>query len=225
MRKGIVVLAVGALALSAYVSAYAEQDVSEFTVARVKYAGGGDWYGDPSSLPNLIRGLQERTRVRVADKEKVVEISDSDLFSYPFIYMTGHEQIKLSEQEVVRLRKYLVQGGFLWCDDNYGFDEYFRREMARVFPDTQWQSVQRNHPIYHCYYDLKDGLPKIHEHHGGPPQGWALYDKNGRMMVYYTYNTDIGDGLEDADVHHDPPEKREKALRMAINVVIYALTH
>ena len=213
------------LAAGLLVFAMGAEDVSEFTIARVKYGGGGDWYGDPSSLPNLIEGLHARTPVRVADKEKVVELSDTDLFSYPFIYMTGHEQIKLTDPEVERLRRYLEQGGFLWCDDNYGFDEYFRREMTRVFPDLSWQPVQRNHPIYHCYYDLPDGLPKIHEHHGGPPQGKALLDKNGRMMVYYTYNTDIGDGLEDEDVHNDPPENREKAMRMAINIVTYALMH
>lgn len=202
-----------------------EKDASVLTIARVKYGGGGDWYCDPSSLPNLIRGLSERTPVRVAEREKVVQLSDADLFSYPFIYISGHEQIKLTEEEVVRLRRYLLRGGFLWCDDNYGLDEYFRREMARVFPDLHWKPVERNHPIYHCYYTLPDGLPKIHEHHGGPPQGLALYDENGRMMVYYTYNTDIGDGLEDAEVHNDPPENRELAMRMAVNIVIYALTH
>ncbi len=203
----------------------ADRDPSVVTICRVKYGGGGDWYGNPSSLPNLIRGLQERTPVRVADKEKVVQLSDADLFSYPLLYLNGHEQVKFTEEEVTRLRRYLERGGFLWGDDNYGMDEYFRRELARVFPDLEWKPVERNHAIYHCYYDLPEGCPKIHEHHGGPPQPLALYNKDGRMMVFYTFNTDIGDGLEDADVHHDPDVNREKAMRMAINVVVYALTH
>ncbi|MBE7560787.1 DUF4159 domain-containing protein [bacterium] len=219
---------IGILGLALILAAGAAEDgrdPSTLVIARVKYGGGGDWYCDPSSLPNLIRGLRERTPVRVAEREKVVQLSDADLFSHPFIYLSGHEQIKLTDEEVSRLRRYLLRGGFLWCDDNYGLDEYFRSEMARVFPDLDWKPVEKNHAIYHCYYDLPDGLPKIHEHHGGPPQGLALYDEDGRMMVYYTYNTDIGDGLEDAEVHRDPDVNREKAMRMAINIVIYALTH
>jgi Domain of unknown function (DUF4159) len=221
--------------LLATASLDARQDKTVFTLARVKYGGGGDWYADPSSLPNLIRGLKERTRVRIANKVKVLELSDANLFSYPFLYMTGHEQIKLTPQEVDRLRRYLLRGGFLWCDDNYGFDQYFRREMARVFPDSQWRELAsprmergklvRGHSIYHCYYDMRKGLPKIHEHDGEPPRGYGLFDKNGRLMVYYTFSSDIGDGLEDFDVHKDPPVKREAAMRMAINIITYALTH
>jgi len=202
----------------------AEKEEAGFTVARIRYDGGGDWYADPSSLPNLLQGLRERTRIRVQSREARVEILDEELFRHPFLYMTGHGRIALSPAERERLRYHLAHGGFLWADDNYGMDEHFRREIRAVFPEAELEELPFDHPIYHSFYDFPEGLPKIHEHDGQPPRGFGIHH-DGRLVVFYTYETDIGDGLEDEDVHGDPPEKREAALRMAINIVSYALTH
>jgi hypothetical protein len=155
--------------------------------------------------------------------EAQVAILDESLYDYPLVYMNGHGQVRLTEGEIGRLRQYLTQGGFLWGDDNYGMDASFRAAMRQIFPDRVLVEVPFDHPIYHAFYDFDNGPPKIHEHDGKPPQGFGIFDQ-GRLVVFYTYESDIGDGLEDADVHQDPPEKREEALRMAINVVLYALT-
>ncbi len=195
-----------------------------FVIGRVKYTGGGDWYSNPSSLPNMMKAVSERVGIPAAVEERRVSLLDPELFETPFLYMNGHGTVRFSQEEAERLRYYLRHGGFLWADDNYGMDESFRPEMRKVFPDAEWVELPHGHEIYHCYYELSGGLPKIHEHHGGPPRGYAIF-QDGRMAVYYTYNTDIGDGTEDADVHNDPPEKREAAMRMAMNVVVYALTH
>ena len=196
-----------------------------FVVARLKYDGGGDWYSNPSSLPNLARALRDRTPVRVDRLDEArVSLTDEDLFNYPFLYMNGHGNVHFSDSEVDRLRRYLVAGGFLFADDNYGMDESFRRELSRVFPDRELVEVPFEHPIYHSFYSFPGGPPKIHEHDGRLPQGFGIFD-GSRLVVFYTYEADIGDGLEDPEVHHDPPEKREAAMRMAINVAVYALTH
>ena len=197
---------------------------SAFTVARIKYGGGGDWYSDPTSLPNLLEGLRNRTNLLVLEREAQVEILDEELFHFPFLYMTGHGEVRFSTAEVERLRYHLVHGGFLWADDNYGMDEHFRREIRKVFPGDELVEVPFDHPVYHSPYDFPKGLPKIHEHDGGSPRGYGIFH-DGRLVVFYTYNTDIGDGLEDAEVHDDPAEKREAALRMAINIVRFAVTH
>lgn len=194
-------------------------------LARLKYDGGGDWYNGPSSMPNLARALRERTPVVVERLDEArVSLGDPDLFNYPFLYMNGHGNVRLSEQEVDRLRSYLLGGGFLFANDDYGMDPSFRREIARVFPDRKLTAVPFDHPIYHSFYSFPRGLPKIHEHDNKVPQGLGLFDGD-RLMVFYAYETDIGDGLDDADVHRDPPEKREAAMRMAVNIVMYALTH
>ncbi len=200
------------------------EEGSAFTVARIKYGGGGDWYSDPTSLPNLLEGLRNRTNLIVRDREAQVEILDEELFHFPFLYMTGHGAVRFSAAEVERLRYHLVHGGFLWADDNYGMDEHFRREIRKVFPGDELVEVPFDHPIYHSPYDFPKGLPKIHEHDGGPPRGYGIFH-DGRLVVFYTYETDIGDGLEDAEVHGDPAEKREAALRMAINIVRFVVTH
>jgi hypothetical protein len=192
--------------------------------AHLKYGGGGDWYGDATSLRNLARGLEERTTIPVArEREENVAPLDEELFDYPFLFMNGHGTVRLTDAEAQRLRSYLLGGGFLFADDDYGMDPTFRLTMRQVFPDHPLVEVPFDHAIYHAFYDFPNGPPKIHEHDGKPPQGFGIFDR-GRLIVFYTYETDIGDGLEDADVHHDPPEKREAALRMAINVVVYALT-
>jgi hypothetical protein len=195
-----------------------------FSIARVQYGGGGDWYSDPSSLPNLLRAAHEWAHLDVAPRESVVRLTDPELFSFPYLYMTGHGNASLSPAEVGRLRRYLVAGGFLHADDNYGMDQSFRREMAKVFPDKELEEVPFDHDVYAWPFRFPAGLPKIHEHHGGPPAGLGYFHE-GRLVVFYSYNTDLGDGWEDPEVHGDPPEKREAALRMGVNLLCYALTH
>ncbi|MEO0129949.1 MAG: DUF4159 domain-containing protein [candidate division WOR-3 bacterium] len=195
----------------------------DFTIARLKYGGGGDWYCDPSSLPNLLKAITERTNIRAAPKEVVIELTNPDLYKYPYLYITGHGNVKFTDEEIKILRNYLINGGFLHADDCYGMDSSFRKEMARVFPDSPLIELPFDHPIYHSFYDFPDGLPKIHEHDNKPPQGFGIF-YNNRLVVFYSYETDLGDGWEDPDIHNDPPEKREQALKMGINIVVYALT-
>lgn len=197
-------------------------DKNNLTICRVKYSGGGDWYSDPSSLPNLLAFIDENTDVVISLTEARASLEDEDLFGYPYLYLTGHGNIKLSEKEIIRMRSYLLGGGFLHADDNYGMDKAFRREMKRVFPDKDWVELPFHHPIYHVMYDFPHGLPKIHEHDGKPPQGLGLFDGD-RLMVFYTYETDLGDGWEDPEVHHDPQEKRLAALKMGTNIFLFAL--
>lgn len=204
--------------------ARADDGARAFTVAQLKYRGGGDWYANPTALPNLLAAIRSRTDLDVADRPANVAPDDEELFLYPFVHMTGHGKVAFSDAEVSALREYFERGGFLWADDNYGMDEHFRREIRAVFPEAELEELPFDHPIYHSFYDFPEGLPKIHEHDGQPPRGFGIHH-DGRLVVFYTYETDIGDGLEDEDVHGDPPEKREAALRMAINIVSYALTH
>jgi hypothetical protein len=201
----------------------AQQD-EKFTIARLKYGGGGDWYYGQTQILNLLKGLNERTNVDAAKKQEVIELTDKKLYSYPFIYMTGHGNVAFTEEEVKALRLYLIRGGFLWANDDYGMDKSFRREMKRIFPDKDLVEVPFDHKIYHSYYDFPNGVPKIHEHDAKPPKGYGIFHE-GRIVVFYDYESDIADGLEDPEVHNDPPEKREQALRMAINMVIYTLTN
>ena len=214
------------LALTPFINnrALAEENDALFRVARLKYSGGGDWYSNPSSLHNLLRELRKRTTVQTARREAVVSLKDDRIFHYPFIYMTGHGNVRFNAEERQRLSLYLASGGFLWADDNYGMDASFRRELKATFPKSPLVELPIDHPIYSTVYPFPKGLPKIHVHHGGAPKGLGLF-LNGRLVVFYTYNTDIGDGLEDPDVHRDSLEKREAAMKMAINVVTYVLTH
>lgn len=193
-------------------------------LGRLHYGGGGDWYANPTSLPNLARALRDRLGMQVDLEDERVEPMDDELFNLPFLHMTGHGNVRFTSEEAERLRWYLMHGGFLFADDNYGMDESLRRELRRVLPEAELIELPFDHEIYHSVYSFPQGLPKIHEHHGGPPHGYGIYHE-GRLVVFYSYNTDIGDGLEDPDVHGDSPEVREQALRMAINIVAYALTH
>lgn len=192
-------------------------------IARLHYDGGGDWYCDPSSLPNWQELLRTRTTVATAAREVVVTLDSEDLYRYPFMYLTGHGRISLSETEVQILRRYLEAGGFLYADDSYGLDPSFRQMMEVLFPDDPLVPLPASHPIYHCFYDLP-GLPKIHRHDGEPAQGFGV-TREGRLVVFYSYSSDIGDGLEDYAVHGDPAPSREAAAQMAVNILIYALTH
>ena len=194
-----------------------------FTIAQVQYGGGGDWYGDPSAIGNWLRILRERTDIATADDRVILKLTDHVLYQYPMLYIVGHGNIRLTENEVSALRQYLTSGGFLFVNDDYGLDKSFRREIGRVFPDQELQPIPNNHHIYNCYYDLQ-GLPKIHEHDSEPAQGFGLFH-DGRMAVFYAYSADIGDGLEDARVHpDDTPEVRELASKMAVNIAVYVLT-
>jgi hypothetical protein len=192
------------------------------TIGRLHYDGGGDWYANPSSLPNLLSAIKGRTTLRVATEEKVVTLSDDDLWNVPYLYMTGHGNVHWSDRDLLTLRRYLEQGGFLHADDNYGMDASIRRELARLFPDHPLVEVPLDHPVYHLVYDFPRGTPKIHQHDGKPAQGFGIFYE-GRLVVFYSYQSDLGDGWEDPQVHHDPPDKREAALRMGVNLFAYAV--
>ncbi len=192
------------------------------TVGRLHYDGGGDWYANPSSLPNLLTAIRERTAIPVATRERAVKLTDPDLWDLPYLYVTGHGNIAFSAEEAAILRRWVLRGGFLHVDDNYGLDASFRREIAKVFPDRPLVEVPLDHPIYHLIYDFPDGVPKIHVHDGKPAQGFGIFI-DGRLAVYYTYQSDLGNGWEDLEVYHDPPEKHEAALRMGVNLFSYAM--
>lgn len=195
-----------------------------FTIAQIQYGGGGDWYGDPSVIGNWLRLLGERTEIDTGSDRVILKLTDPLLFQYPILYIVGHGNIRLNEKEVQLLKQYLTNGGFLFVNDDYGLDKSFRREISRVFPQQKLQPIPNSHHIYHCYYDLP-GLPKIHEHDSEPAQGFGLFH-DGRMVVFYAYSADIGDGLEDPRVHpEDSPEVRELAAKMAVNIAVYVLTH
>jgi hypothetical protein len=193
------------------------------TIARLRY-GPGDWYGNPTSLPNLLAFVREELLLPTAAREAVVAATDPELARYPLLYLTGHGEIRLSEAEVRALRAYLANGGFLHADDNFGIDSTLRREIARVFPDDPLVELPADHPIYSAAFAMASGLPKVHEHAGGPPRGYGVYH-DGRLAIFYSFNTDLGDGWEDAEIHDDPPAVRRVALEMGANVFVYALTH
>jgi hypothetical protein len=191
-------------------------------IGRLHYDGGGDWYANPSSLPNLIAAIRQRTDIPVAPTEVVVKLTDPALWDVSFLHVTGHGNIHWSDNDLAILRRWLMQGGFLHVDDNYGLDASFRREIKRLFPDRPLVQVPLDHPIYHLIYDFPAGVPKIHEHDGKPAQGFGIFI-NGRLAVYYTYQSDLGNGWEDTTVYHDPPAKHEAALRMGVNLFAYAV--
>lgn len=193
-----------------------------FQPARIRYTGGGDWYGDETSFINLLAGLTERTTISCAKKEAVVSLRSNDIFYYPLVTITGHGTVTFSDDEAQRLRSYLTGGGFLWVDDDFGMDESIRPALKKVFPDAQLVELPNDHPVFKSFYQLP-GIPKIHEHAGGAPKALGIYHQ-GRLVCFYSYNTDICDGLEDPDVHKDAPDKREAAMKMAINLVMYVLT-
>ena len=195
----------------------------EFSIARVNYGGGGDWYCDPSSIPNLLNYLTKNTLIKAAHGEYRIKLTAKELRGHPYLYMTGHGNVRFTDDEIIQLREYLMGGGFLHADDNYGFNTSFRREMKRVFPDRDFIELPHDHAVFHSYFDMPNGLPKIHEHDGKPPQLFALYNED-RIMVIYSFESDLGDGWEDEEVHNDPPELRTAALQMGVNIIYFALT-
>lgn len=196
---------------------------ARMTIARLQYDGGGDWYANPSSLPNLLKAINERTTLKVEPTEARVSLKDDRLWDHPYLHVTGHGVIKFSDAEITRLREYLGRGGFLHVDDNYGLDESFRKEIARVFPDRPLVDVPLSHPIYHIVYDFPAGLPKVHEHDGKPARGFGIFIGN-RLAVFYSYESDLGNGWEDPGTYNDPPAAHEAALRMGVNLFVYAVT-
>lgn len=203
------------------------EDPTSFTIARLKYGGGGDWYWGRSAIPNMLDFLKKNTNLLIdtdipVGEEVWVSIMDKELFEYPFLFITGHGNIFFSDQEIKRLKNYLTHGGFLFVNDSYGLDKAFRREIKKVFPDKDLIELPSTHGIYHCFYDFPKGLPKIHQHDGKSPQGFGIFYE-GRLVVFYVYESDISDGWEDPEVHHDPPEKREMALKMGVNIITWVL--
>jgi len=202
----------------------AQESTVKTGFARLQYDGGGDWYNDPEVLPNLAKYINTTLSSGMPIDQSVVRAGDSKLYDFPFVYLTGHGNIRFTEGEVQNLRQWMLRGGFLYADDDYGMDESFRREIKRVFPEKELVELDASHPLYTSYYDFSGGIPKIHLHDEKPPQAYALFDDNGRMMLYYTYETNISDGWADPDTHNDPPELRDTALRFGLNIVHYIMT-
>lgn len=192
-------------------------------LALLVYGGGGDWYANPTALKNLAQFCNQQMRTSFDTREAQVEVGSAELFNYPFVHATGHGRITFSDAEAQNLRVYLEGGGFLHIDDNYGIDPYVRPEMKKVFPDLDFVELPFSHPVYHQQFNFPSGLPKIHEHDGKQPHGYGLVYK-GRLVCFYTYDCDLGDGWEDAEVHNDPAEKRQQALQMGANIIRYVFS-
>jgi hypothetical protein len=196
---------------------------SSFKIAKLKYGGGGDWYANKTSLPNLIKFCNTQLKMNIYPDEDIVEVGSQDIFQYPFVHMTGHGNVVFSDAEARNLRNYLIAGGFLHIDDNYGLDKFVRREMKKVFPELSFVELPYNHPVYQQKFRFPNGLPKVHLHDEKPPQGFGLIYQ-GRLVCFYSYECDLGNGWEDQSVHNDPEELRLQALRMGANLLNYATT-
>ncbi len=190
-------------------------------VAVLQYGGGGDWYSNPTALPNLVKFCNDQLDTTIDEKTETVMASDPELFDYPFIHMTGHGNVFFSQEDAANLRNYLISGGFLHIDDNYGMDEYLRKELVKIFPDVELNEIPADHPIFSNHFKFPQGLPKIHEHDNSRPQAFGI-TYNGRLVLIYTYESDLGDGWENPEIHNDPEEVRLKALRMGANIVKFA---
>ncbi len=190
-------------------------------IAVIQYIGGGDWYANPTALPNLIKFCNDNINTTINKKPKVVSPSSVDLFDYPFVHMTGHGNVYFTDDDAKNLRDYLLSGGFLHIDDNYGMDQYLRKELIKVFPDKKLEEISKNHPLFNKPFPFPTGLPKIHEHNRNRPQAFAIYIEE-RIVLLYTYESDLGDGWENSEIHNDPQEIRLKALQMGANIINYA---
>ncbi|MCG1035580.1 DUF4159 domain-containing protein [Polaribacter sargassicola] len=193
-------------------------------VAILKYNGGGDWYANPTAVPNLIAFANTNINTNISQNPQSVAINNQDIFNYPILFMTGHGNVLFSNDDADNLRSYLISGGFLHISDNYGLDTFVRRELKKVFPNLEFKEIPTNHPIYHQTYDFPNGIPKIHEHDKKAPQGFGLFYE-GRLIVFYDYETDLSDGWEDEIIHNNPKSVREKALKMGTNIIEYAFTN
>lgn len=216
MRKNILILIFSLFITSAFAQ-------SELKLAKLKYNGGGDWYANKTALPNLIAFCNDVLNTSINPEEDVVEVGSPEIYLYPYVYMTGHGNVVFNEAEAKNLRNYLISGGFLHIDDNYGLDQFVRLEMKKVFPELDFVLLPPDHPVYHQKFDFPKGLPKIHEHDGKPAQGFGLIYE-GRLVCFYSYESDLGNGWEDQRVHNDPEAVRQKALKMGANLISYAFT-
>ncbi|UKN02818.1 DUF4159 domain-containing protein [Paracrocinitomix mangrovi] len=196
---------------------------SSYQVAVLKYSGGGDWYANPTSLPNLVKFCNKNLGTNISEKVETVGAGDPNIFNYPFVHMTGHGNVVFSSEDAENLRNYLLGGGFLHIDDNYGMDKFIRTEIQKVFPNNEFVELPFTHPIFHQKYEFKKGLPKIHEHEDKRPQAFGIMHE-GRLICLYTYECDLGDGWEDEEVHGDSESKRTEALKMGANIIQYAFT-
>lgn len=202
----------------------AQSEDGSFTVARLKYRGGGDWYNDPSALENLLKFAQKRVPLSINTSFSDISLGSRELFNYPFAFLTGHGNISINQAEAQNLREYLNNGGFLYIDDDYGLDKYVHKLVDKVYPDKKFVELPFDHPIYHQVFDFPDGLPKVHEHDGDPPQGFGIFHE-GRLVIFYTLESNLADGWTDQRVHNDPQAIREQALKMGVNILVYALTN
>lgn len=216
MRRSTLVL----IALGVVLCSFRAVQEKPLKIALLKYNGGGDWYANPTSLPNLVKFCNENLGTNIEPDPPTVEVGSAELFNYPFVHMTGHGNVVFNEQETDNLRNYLIGGGFLYADDNYGMDKFIRPQLDKLIPGSKLVELPFSHPIFHQKYDFPKGLPKIHEHDGKAPQAFGLFYQ-GRLVVLYTYECDLGDGWEDQDVHKDPEEVRQKALKMGANIIRY----
>ncbi|MDZ7715712.1 MAG: DUF4159 domain-containing protein [Balneolaceae bacterium] len=224
MEKYVKLLAVLLVIVLCIPAELPAQDSNSFTLARIKYRGGGDWYNDPSSLKNLIEFTQAQVPIAINPEYEDVALGSHELFKYPFAFLTGHGTISINQTEAANIRSYLNNGGFLYIDDDYGLDEHFRGVIKEIYPDEELIELPFDHPIYHQVFDFPDGLPKIHEHDGKAPRGFGLF-KDGKLVLFYTYESNLADGWANPEVHKDPESVRQKALQMGSNILIYALTN
>ncbi|MBS1508482.1 MAG: DUF4159 domain-containing protein [Bacteroidetes bacterium] len=197
--------------------------VAQLKIAKLKYNGGGDWYANKTALPNLIQFCNKELGTSLREEEDVVEVGSPALFQYPYVYMTGHGNVVFSPEEAANLRNYLIGGGFLHVDDNYGLDKFFRLELKKIFPDKELVEIPFTHPVYHQKFDFPKGLPKVHEHDGKPAQGFGIFYE-GRLVLFYSYECDLGNGWEDQRIYNDPEAKRLEALKMGANLISFCFT-
>ncbi|MGR3809640.1 DUF4159 domain-containing protein [Jiulongibacter sp. NS-SX5] len=217
MKKLLGLLILALISFSSYSQGYS------IKIAKLKYGGGGDWYANKTALPNLIDYCNKNLLTNIFPEEDIVEVGSPELFQYPFLYMTGHGNVVFTESEAANLRKYLLAGGFLHVDDNYGLRKFIEREMKKVLPEANFVELPFSHPIYHQRYEFANGLPKIHEHDNKPPQGFGLFHE-GRMVCFFSFESDLGNGWEDQSVYGDPESVRQKALQMGANILIFAFS-
>jgi hypothetical protein len=219
MKKAIFLIPFLVLILSVH----GQSNRSQLKIAKLKYNGGGDWYANKTALPNLINFCNRQIRTNINPSDEVVDVGSAELFLYPFVYMTGHGNVVFSPSEAENLRKYLISGGFLHIDDNYGLDQFVRLEMKKVFPELEFVTLPFDHPIYHQKFKFKEGLPKIHEHDGKPAQGYGIIYQ-GRLVCFYSFESDLGNGWEDQSLYNDPENVRLEALQMGANIISFAFT-
>ena len=201
-----------------------ENDPTKFTISRIHYGGGGDWYSDKSSIPNLLKFVSKNTSIITTSNEEIVQIGDDSFYKSYYFYLTGHGNVKLTDEEGIILRNHLINGAFLHADDNYGMDHSFRKTIKQIFPDKELIEIPLSHELFNIHYKFPNGLPKIHEHDNKRPQALGIFHDN-RLVVLYTYECDLGDGWENKNVHNNPDELREQALKMGTNIITYFLTH